>query len=168
MNVRMTRMRAQALAVVLAGTAMLGACSSGGSDEATKATETKTETSTTNDAKSFCDVFSALAAQREQTGGGGVRPGSTEAVPDTAEAWDRRIETTTELAAAAPADYQDEGAAYVELVKARAELFASHGYPASLAEIPVADTQAFINDHKDEQQQVNALIAFAKDECGVA
>jgi len=168
MNRQTNRTKRRMLALAISGAVLLGACSSGGSDEATKAAETKTETSTTNDATSFCDVFSALAAQREQTGGGGVRPGSTEAVPDTAEAWDRRIETTTELAAAAPADYQDEGAAYVELVKARAELFASHGYPASLAEIPAADTQAFINDHKDEQQQVNALIAFAKDECGVA
>ena len=115
----------------------------------------------------FCEQFEALAAQREQQGGGGVRPGSDEAAPDDAAAWERRIETTASLADAAPAELQDDAQTYVELVEARAALFASHGYPASLDEIPEADVQAFIADHTDEQQAANRLIEFAKTECGV-
>jgi hypothetical protein len=152
--------------LMLGGAVLLGACSSSGASDQTKSsTTTTTEQATDSDA--FCTEFRALAEQREQQGGGGVQPGSMEAVPDGKEGWDRRIATTSELAAAAPADYQDEGETYVELVTARAALFAAYDYPASLADIPADATQAFIRDHGDEQQVANRFIAFAKEECGV-
>jgi len=152
--------------VMFAGAALLGACSSPGASDQTKPSTTTTDASPDSD--SFCTKFRALAEQREQQGGGGVQPGSMEAVPDGKEGWDRRISTTSELAAAAPAAYQDEGKTYVELVKARAALFAAYDYPASLAEIPADATQAFIRDHGDEQQVANRFIMFAKGECDVA
>jgi len=162
------------LASVLVGLVLVAGCSSGGSGGSADAgakTGTKAEAeqaSDSGDADAFCDLFADLAAQREAKGEGGVKPGSTEAVPDSAEGWDQRIEITSDLAAAAPPDSQDEGATYVELVTARAQLFADHGYPASLADIPAADTQAFISDHVDEQQIANTFIEFAKTQCGVA
>jgi len=156
--------RRSGVALLLSGAVLLGACS-GGDESATKAAETATES--TDEALGFCEQFSELAAQREQQGGGGVQPGSDEAAPDDEAAWERRIETTTLLAEAAPADHQAEGQTYVELVEARAALFAEHGYPSSISEIPADAVQAFINDHKDEQQVVNAFIDFAKTECGV-
>jgi hypothetical protein len=157
----------------LAIAVLCAACSSAGSgDTGASANEGKTDTKTAveqaSDASTFCDLFTDRAAQREAKGEGGVQPGSTEAVPDGEAGWDQRIEITSELAAAAPAEYQDAGATYVDLVKARAELFAAHGYPATLAEIPAADTDAFIQDHIDEQQVANTFIEFAKTECEVA
>jgi hypothetical protein len=151
--------------VMFAGAVLLAACSSTGASDQTKPSTTTTTATESADSDSFCTKFRALAAQREQQGG--VQPGSMEAVPDGEEGWDRRIETTRELAAAAPAAHRDEGETYVELVRARAELFAAYDYPASLAEIPADATQAFIRDHRDEQQVANRFIEFAKDECAV-
>src|SRR5262245_16312303 len=131
------RVRCGLVGLLIGATALLSGCSSSESSE--RATVT-----TTTGGDAFCDKFSSLAEQREQQGGGGVRPGSTESVPDGKAGWDRRIATTAALAAAAPPDYQDEGAVYVELVTARAALFAAHDYPASLDEIPSDAVQAFI------------------------
>jgi hypothetical protein len=115
----------------------------------------------------LCDVFGALAAQREAKGAGEVRPGSTEAVPDGPEGWAQRIATTEQLAAVAPEELRDDAQTYVELVEARAALFEAHGYPSSLDEIPADATQSFIRDHADEQRAANRFIASASEECGV-
>ena len=77
--------------------------------------------------------------------------------PTTAEGWEMRIVTTGEIVDAAPAEWRDEAATYLEMVKDRAELAADNGYVAVDA-LPADVREAFIAEHRDEQAEVNELI----------
>jgi len=77
-----------------------------------------------------------------------------------------RIETTAEIVDAAPAEWRDEAETYLQMVKDRAELAASNGY-VDVADLPADVRDAFIADHRDEQAEVNELIAYMGAECGV-
>lgn len=93
--------------------------------------------------------------------------------PESAAGWDDRIAIVEGIAAVAPDEIQDEADAYVQMVNDRAELqmvndraelSAANGY-VHVEELPADARAAFIASHSDLQEQVNALIAYAQDNC---
>ena len=139
---------------------VLAACSGGGSsgDVTSAKTESTTTTTTTSpsDSTELCKIFQRLAA-------GGAGPnGQNEA--STADGWAVRIETTEDMAKAAPAEWKDEAETYVQMVKDRAQLAAENGY-VGVDDLPADVRSAFVSSHSEMQAQVNRLIAFMKQEC---
>lgn len=152
----MSRTKSWTIATLtLVGALALGACSS---DDGESAGTTTTSAKAT-ESQDICAIFGELAANRDDRGGG-------TATPTSAEGWAMRIETTAEIVGAAPAEWRDEAETYLQMVKDRAELAASNGY-VDVADLPVDVRDAFIADHRDEQAEVNELIAYMGAECGV-
>ena len=140
---------------------VLAACSGGGSSGAVTSAKTKKSTTTTtttspSDSTELCSIFQRLVA-----GGAGAN-GQNEA--STADGWAARIETTEDMAKAAPAEWKDEAETYVQMVKDRAQLAAENGY-VGVDDLPADVRTAFISSHREMQAQVNRLIAFMKQQC---
>lgn len=142
-------------ALTLVSTFALGACSSGDGERA----RTTTTSVAAAESRDLCAIFGELAANRDARGGGMSQP-------TTAEGWEMRIATTGEIVDAAPAEWRDEAETYLEMVKDRAQLAADNGYVAVDA-LPADVREAFIAEHRDEQAEVNKLIAYMGSECGV-
>lgn len=132
----------------------LGACSS---NDGESASTTSTSTKAT-ESRDICAIFGELAANRDDRGG-------AMSMPTTAEGWEMRIERTGEIVDAAPAEWRDEAETYLQMVKDRARLAADNGYVA-VAALPADVREAFIAEHRDEQAEVNRLIAYMGSECG--
>jgi hypothetical protein len=143
---------------------VLAACSGGGSSgdvtsaktESTTTTTTSTSTTSPSDSTELCRIFQRLAA-------GGAGPnGQNEA--STADGWAARIETTEDMAKAAPAEWKDEAEIYVQMVKDRAQLASENAY-VGVNDLPADVRTAFISSHREMQAQVDRLIAFMKQQC---
>jgi hypothetical protein len=141
------------------GALLLGACSGGSVDQAATTTTT-TSNDATDDTTGMCAVFQGIAERAAEQGGQPEQP-TTEA------GWAERVERTAQLVESVPDDYRGEAETYLQLVKDRAQLAADNGYTL-VRDLPAEVRAAFIADHRDEQQQANALIAFAKEECDLA
>jgi hypothetical protein len=152
-------------AVTLGGALLLGACSGGSADQAA----TTTSSGATDDTTAMCAVFQGIADRAAEQGGqpNGGPTGAGPEQPTTEAGWAERVERTAQLVESVPDDYRDEAETYLQLVKDRAELAADNGY-ALVEDLPDDVRTAFIADHRDEQEQANALIAFAKEECDLA
>lgn len=163
--------RLRIAALLLSTGVVLGACSSGSSDAATSTTSPPTTSvadnsattvveaaadSDTSDPDEFCATFADLGEQRGEDGGNES--------PDSATGWDERIAVVTHIAEVAPDEIQAEADAYVVMTEDRAELAAENGF-VSVEELPDDAKADFIASHTDLQQQVNALIDYAKDTC---
>jgi hypothetical protein len=157
---RSRKMRRTGVFTALAMTAAVGlaACSSGGSEQGSPGVSSTSPTAAT-DASDLCTIFGDLAAS------GAGR--DAQASPSTPVGWEQRIETTQAIADAAPEEWKDEAETYVQMVKDRAQLAADNGYVAVDA-LPAEVREAFIAEHRDEQAEVNELIAFMGSECGVS
>jgi hypothetical protein len=156
-------------AVTLGGALLLGACSGGSADRAATTTTTTpkiTSSGAADDTTAMCAVFQGIAARAAEQGGqpNGGPTGAGPEQPTTEAGWAERVERTAQLVETAPDDYRDEAETYLQLVKDRAQLAADNGY-ALVEDLPADVRNAFIADHRDEQLQANALIAFAKEEC---
>jgi hypothetical protein len=170
-----TTTRQQLAAVVLGGALLLGAC--GGGDDSAAASKSASQsgdtastpaTTAAGDTTAMCEIFNGIASSKSARDGApaGGPTGEGPKQPTTQEGWDERIARTAKLVDTVPASYHDEAVTYLALVKDRAQLAADNGY-TTVAELPADVRQAFISDHIDEQQQANALIAFAKSECNL-
>ena len=138
-------------------TGMLAAC---GADDSSSASDTTTSTDTTETTtvadSPFCAAFDELVAQR----------GGSEGEPRNADeaAWDRNLATVEHIAEVAPDEISAQADAYVEMVEARKVLAEENGW-ADVADLPEDVRTAFIAGHRDLQQQVNELLAFARANC---
>ena len=159
--------RLRIAAVLLSAGLVLGACSSGSTDAATSTTafasdpatttgDPASDTADTSNVDEFCAVFSDLGEQRGEDGGNES--------PDSAAGWDERIAVVTRIAEVAPDEIQADADAYVVMTEDRAELAVENGF-VSVDELPADAKAEFIASHTDLQQQVNALIDYAKDTC---
>lgn len=149
------------LMLVLTGAIGLSACSSDDEGATAQSSSTTTTAATAaGDSTELCRIFGEIGANR---GGRGTQFDRAM----TAEGWERRIETTAEIVAAAPAEWRDEAEVYLDLVKDRAELARENGY-VSVNELPADVRDAFIAEHREEQAEANELIAYMGRECGAA
>lgn len=120
--------------------------------------------------EAFCASFQAIAAHGRTQGEPGQSSEATAgqpagpAQPTSKKAWDERIALTAKIIDVAPPDLVDNAKVYLGLVRARAQLAADHEY-ALVSELPPADRDAFIAEHRDEQLQANEVIAFVRDNC---
>jgi hypothetical protein len=153
---------------VLAGALVLAGCSSDSADRAsagsrtndtvaTTTTTTPTTTTAVPDSAALCAIFNQLAAN------GAGRDAQFSAT--TPEGWERRIEITGEMVDAAPAEWRDDAATYLQMMKDRAQLASENGY-VGVNDLPTDVRNAFIDSHRAMQAQVNELIAFMGRECG--
>jgi hypothetical protein len=109
-----------------------------------------------DDSAALCAIFNELAAS-------GAGP-DAQFRASTPEGWERRIATTGEMVEAAPAEWRDEAATYLQMVKDRAQLAAENGY-VGVNDLPADVRNAFISAHHEMQAEVDALIAYMGSEC---
>ena len=148
---------------VVAGALVLAGCSSESADRASAGSRTDDAVTTTttrtpaSDPAALCAVFNQLAAS-----GAGRDAQFTATTPET---WERRIATVGAMVDAAPVEWRDEAATYLQMMKDRAQLASENGY-VGVNELPADVRDAFINSHRAMQAEVNELIAFMGQECG--
>jgi hypothetical protein len=121
--------------------------------ERDSATESDVAGSADGDLEAFCAAFPEL-------GGRGA-----ESVAFSAEEWEDRIATTEQLAAGAPEAIAAEADAYVQMMRARAELAAENDHAAA-TDLPADVRQAFVDEHADLQSQVDDVVSFGREQCG--
>jgi hypothetical protein len=148
--------------LLVAGTLVLGACSSGNDARSSPGSERNVASATTtpaagSDATALCAIFNQLAVN------GAGRDAQFNAT--TPDGWARRIATTAEMAEVAPAEWRDEAETYLQMVKDRAQLAAENGY-VGVNDLPADVRTAFISSHQAMQAEVNQLIAYMGQECG--
>jgi hypothetical protein len=112
------------------------------------------QTNTNQDISELCNVFVGIRNTIDESGGD----------LNSAEDWGRRIIWTGLLLQAAPQDYKEEAAVYLQLVKDRAEFLAGYNY-VQINELPMEVRTSFISEHMDEQLISNRLIAYATSNC---
>ena len=149
-------------ALAFAAALLTGACSSSEAEPSAEDAQPAT-TSTTGEAtdpaggdvEEFCAIFGELADRRETEGQG---------EPRSAGEFSVMLDTVERIAAVAPAEIADQADAYVEMVGLRAELSAENG-GAGREDLPEDARAAFIAENGDLQQEVDELLAYARDTC---
>ncbi len=139
--------------------ALLSACS-GDSDSSSAASSSLATTTTVMadpapDTTAMCAAFTSIA-------GGAVGTGNQQ--PTDAAGWEAKLEWTTTLVAAAPAEWQEAAQTYLGVVEERAALLAQYDYVA-VNELPAEVRSEFIAGNQADQTVSNDFIAYAKSTC---
>lgn len=128
-----------------------------GTTSSTASSAAGSATESTGDGSAFCATFEGLGTRRAERGG------TNDGNRNQAD-WEQNLVTVKKIAEAAPAAIAPEAHAYVQMVEDRYELARNNGY-AAIADLPAAERDAFIAEHRTMQADVNELIAYAKANC---